>query len=208
MTADDEFLMPPPGIAVPSHTEAKSEPTPVAEEDFISLPPGIAPPDFDSTTHRGDHSRRFRVEPAAELVFFPVAAPGMPPEPPAAVDDATRASIGRRSAAAWRLGLPDGRQLLLERTTLVGRDPARSAEWADAEMLPVVDPGKSVSKTHAAFEVTPDGQALVHDLHSTNGVCLRFAGGDEIDVIPGVPRLLEPGASVVLGEFAIALDRS
>jgi hypothetical protein len=143
--------------------------------------------------------------------FFPVAAPGLPVQAPAAtdvVDDATRVSVGRRSAPAWRLTLPHGEEVLVERSTLIGRDPAATAEWPDAMLLPVIDPGKTVSKTHAAVELTDGGALLVHDLDSTNGVYLRLPDGEEADVEPGAPQLLEPGTELVLGEFVVAVDRA
>ena len=63
----------------------------------------------------------------------PGVAPSTEPAPTQhAVDDATGASVGRRSAPAWCVCLPSGQQLLVERTTFIGRDPSRNERWPDA----------------------------------------------------------------------------
>lgn len=146
-------------------------------------------------------------------IVAPIVAPLDAPLDAAdeAFDDATRASLGRRSAPAWRLALPDGREVLLERTTLVGRDPAAGGQWSDAALLSITDPGKSVSKTHAALELTATGQLLVHDLDSTNGVYLRYPGSaegsEETEVTSGAPALIEPGVELNFGDFTVMLTR-
>lgn len=205
---DNQFLIPPPppGIAPVPKSETPAEPEPVNPEDLIELPPGIV----DSGTYRVSAPKVTPPVRKDEVpIFVPVANPGLAPVlPTAAVDDATSVAVGRRSAPAWRLALPQGEQLLIERSTLIGRDPAVNSQWPDAELLSVVDPGKTVSKTHAAVQLTEGGALLVHDLDSTNGVYVRQVNGDEADVLPGEPQLLEPGAELVLGEYVIAVDRS
>jgi hypothetical protein len=212
----DQFISLPPGV-LPEPPQVKDvEPMPVEAEDLISLPPGVV----DSGTYRMPSTRApkpagFDDAPA----FFPVGAPGLPVPAPASepaavtaeshtVDDATRASVGRRSAPAWRITLPDGQQLLVEQTTLIGRDPAHSLQWPQATLLPIADTGKTISKTHAALELSASGQLVVHDLNSTNGVFLEYAGGDEIVVDPGTPTLVEHGAELSFGEFTVAVERS
>lgn len=204
---DDLFIVPPPGIAPLPQPRTEPEPAAVDADDLISLPPGIV----DSGTYRMPSTREPRPSSLDDApAFFPVGAPGLPIQPPVAaeVDDATRVSVGRRSALAWRLTLAQGEEVLVERSTLIGRDPAATAEWPDAILLPVIDPGKTVSKTHAAVELTAGGALLVHDLDSTNGVYLKLPDGEETDVEPGIPQLIEPGAKLLLGEYLIVVDRS
>jgi FHA domain len=212
-TDDDQFIVPPPGIVAAPAEARVVEPEPVEADDLITLPPGI----IDSGTYRVSHERASKpgVRPADSPVFFPSGGIGMAPvAPPAAepvpqpVDDATRVSVGRRRAPAWRLLLPDGDHVLVEQTTLVGRDPAQSAEWPDALLLPIVDTGKTISKTHAALELTAGGQLVVHDLDSTNGVFLEYPGGSETLVEPGVPGHVEHGAELRLGQFIVSVERS
>ncbi|MHA6694150.1 FHA domain-containing protein [Homoserinimonas sp. A520] len=217
-TSDDNpFLIPPPppGIAPVQRAAGAQEPDPVDPASLITLPPGIV----DSGTYRMPSTRAPKPSTLDDApAFFPVGAPGLPvptlaeqvapaPEVPT-VDDATRASVGRRSAPAWRLTLPDGQQALVEKTTLVGRDPAHSPQWHQALLLPIADTGKTVSKTHAALELTASGQLVVHDLNSTNGVFLEYAGGNGAVVEPGTPALVEHGAELSFGEFTVSVERS
>jgi hypothetical protein len=125
-----------------------------------------------------------------------------------AVDDATRVSIGRRGTPLWRFSLPDGQEIVVGQTILVGRDPAAGTQWPEATLLAVDDAAKSVSKTHAALEITASGQLLVHDLNSTNGVSLQYPEAQEIVVEPGSPEFVEPGAVLGFGEFTVAIRRA
>lgn len=205
------FLIPPPppGTGPEPKGDETPDPPPVDPDSLISLPPGIV----DSGTYRLPSTRTPKPSTLGDApAFFPAAAPGIPvavpPPVETVVDDATRASVGRRSAPAWRLTLPDGQQMLVEKTTLVGRDPAHSAQWPQAVLLPVSDPGKTISKTHAALELTAGGQLIVHDLDSTNGVFLEYSADDEVTVEPGTPGLVEHGAALSLGEYTVTVERS
>lgn len=205
---DDGFVVPPPGITQQPTAREEPQPEPVDPVDMISLPPGLV----DSGTYRVQPSRVQRPPQPAKSAptFVPNGAPALPSPTPVAesvVDDATRASVGRRVAESWRLTLPGGEQVLVEQTILVGRDPAHSAQWSGAALLAVTDSAKTVSKTHAVLELTPGGQMVVHDLDSTNGVYLGYNDDDEVTVEPGEPVLVEPGASLSLGEFTVAVER-
>lgn len=216
MADDNDFIVPPPGIALPPRQAEPAEAEPVHADDLIVLPPGVV----DSGTYRMPAARAPKPASLDDApVFFPVSAPGLPlPAPvadetvavaaPPTVDDATRASVGRRSAPAWRLTLPDGGQALVEHTTLVGRDPALNADWPSALLLPIIDPNKTVSKTHAALELTASGQLVVHDLNSTNGVYLGYPGAEDETIEPGSPVLVEHGAELSFGEFTVNVERS
>jgi len=216
VTESNDFIVPPPGIALPPRQAERVEPEPVQADDLIVLPPGVV----DSGTYRMPATRTPKPASLDDApVFFPVSVPGLPvPAPvtdetaaadaPPAVDDATRVSVGRRSAPAWRLTLPDGQQALVEQTTLVGRDPALNPDWESALLLPIIDPQKTVSKTHAALELTASGQLVVHDLNSTNGVYLGYPDAEDETVEPGSPVLVEHGAELSFGEFTVTVERS
>lgn len=85
---------------------------------------------------------------------------------------------------------------------------APSEDWADVELLAVIDPGKTVSKTHAALELTASKQILVHDLNSTNGVSVIVPGATEATVEPGSAVIIEAGSDLLLGEYSIRISRS
>jgi len=197
-------------------TDAASA-TPLEEVDFISLPPGIA---LDSGTFKVPARTPPAREPAPEIVFVPTvigatpvlpapvaepveapapvavfAEPPAPPTSPVAV-----APPAPTSAPVWRLALPDdGASVALDAAVLIGRNPAASADYPHATLLPVVDLTKSVSKTHALLEV--DGGVLwVHDLDSTNGVYV-VVGDDVTEVVPGTRVAVPADADLELGEF-------
>jgi hypothetical protein len=124
-----------------------------------------------------------------------------------AVDDATRVAPARRTAE-WTLHIPGAEaHRLTAGTLLLGRGPAPLPAWPSAATLPLDDPKKSVSKTHAALELDASGRLVIHDLDSTNGVWLSYPNGDEVDVEPGAPATVEDGAVIHLGEFEIRAQR-
>ncbi|QAV69873.1 FHA domain-containing protein [Salinibacterium sp. UTAS2018] len=257
MTAADEneFIVPPPGMAPKRVEQVPPSPAAAEENDVIDLPPGLV----DSGTFRIPQRRETAAAPApahaAEIpVFFPVTAPGMPvdekssalsaapappveqhyapprledaiapapapaPAPPTptieaddAIDEEThfaRADSRVPASPRWQLTFADGSTVVLDRTTLLGRGPAANPQWPDARLLPVADPSKSVSKTHAALQLTAAGDLRVHDLHSTNGVHVTAPGEIEREVHPGTVHPLTKSGQIRLGQFVIVVERS
>lgn len=110
------------------------------------------------------------------------------------LDDRTTVAP-RRSTPLWSLVLEDGTRLpLTGERVLLGRKPAAHPDYPGAQLLPVPDPTKTMSKNHALLERSGDAWTLV-DLASTNGVATIEAG---------VETVLDPGVAVpVPGEFAL-----
>ena len=166
-------------------------------DGFITLPPGIA--DSITIPEAGPRTERPKAE---EIVFFtdpgPAAVPIAGPCAPRIVEP------------VWQLHLPDGSVVPLSGTVLLGRNPGADARFPGAQLIPVPDPSKSMSKTHAALELTDDG-LWVHDLDSTNGVWAVEAGtasdpdGDVTEVRPGLRTQVRPGWTVELGSVAVRL---
>ena len=220
MSTDDNasfIAMPPPGGPA---GEKKPDAAPAAETveaEFISLPPGIA---LDSGTFKLPARTPPTREPAPEIVFVPTVigatpvlptpaaepaeAPAVPaPAPPADAPAPPTAPVAVAvPAPAWKLHLPDGgATVTLGATVLIGRNPAASADWPLATLLPVADLTKSVSKTHALLEI--DGAELwVHDLDSTNGVYV-VVGDDVVEAVPGTRVRVPADADLELGEFVM-----
>ena len=155
----------------------------------------------------------------AEDVVAPVAfeataaaapvSPDAAPEPAEEGWDETRLSApedrARLAAAPARpvaLVLPDGTSFVVGGPTLVGRDPqAAEPGWA---LLPVRDPKRSVSKTHAALDV--DGGGLwVTDRGSTNGTVVSEPGRPPRVVERGARARVPVGAALHLGELRFAV---
>lgn len=91
------------------------------------------------------------------------------------------------------------RVILTHPVVLLGRNPSRGRTHPDAQLVEVVDPGKTVSKTHARLELV-DGAWIITDLHSTNGVVLTGAGGLETELDPGASGAVS--ADFLLGELS------
>jgi hypothetical protein len=146
-------------------------------------PPGVAPP--------------------------PTSAPPTPPlgvqaEPPVERDEAPTA---RPQPGAWRLRAPGGLDVLVLRPVLLGRDPAADPGRPEAAAITLSDPARSVSKTHALVEVI-EGRVIVTDLHSTNGTRVLMPDGETRELDPGRGAEAPNGATLLLGEFAVRLDRA
>ncbi|MDQ0617659.1 putative RDD family membrane protein YckC [Arthrobacter globiformis] len=141
------------------------------------------------------------VEPA------PLAAPDATGHPVNAVhpDDAmdrTQVRAGARQdapEAVLRIRLDDGRDFRLERTVLIGRNPAPAAGESQAQLLPVPDPGRTISKTH--LHLLTDGAGVwITDRHSTNGSAVTTPDGMRTALQPGVPAFVSPGTTVHFGD--------
>lgn len=177
--------------------------------DFIVPPPGLIPAAPPPREHADDEvpetSRRV-------LPSFPPpsALPSALPPPPVTTTTVTGTTIAPKPApvpSGWRLRGPGGLEVLLLRSVLLGRDPAPDAAHAGAASVALVDPARTVSKTHALVEVVGD-RVLVTDLHSTNGTRVMNAQGEASELVPGEPAVAPVGATVLLGEFAVRVDRA
>lgn len=204
------LIAPPPGYAhAESTAESSNEVDSQVDGPFITLPPGV----LDSATHRLTTSR---VREAPEIsnpsdvagaataglddvVFFP-APIGLAPE---------RADGGTedREEPTWGLILPgEPNPVSVPAALFVGRDPTRTDDRPDSQLLAVIDPAKSVSKTHAMFEVDDD-RLYVVDLDSTNGVFLFAPSGEAVQVAPRVRTRVPVDSMVGLGNYPIRLHR-
>ncbi|MGW9629141.1 FHA domain-containing protein [Agromyces sp. NPDC055520] len=164
-------------------------------EGFIVPPPGLIPDTVEAPPRRAPE-----VRPAAFPTFTPTSLPATPPRP--VVPPAEAVPHG-----PWVLSLDDGQRFQLGGSIVLGRDPAPVAVRPHAALVPVADPAKSVSKTHAIIDL--EGQELsITDLHSTNGVLITRANGDEHDLGPGERVVLAPGDRVELGTFAVRVERA
>lgn len=152
--------------------------------------PGLAPPVVDAPS------------PAARPAVPPPAAP-LPAEAileAQAVPTAPSPTL----AAAWSIRIGDAAPAPLVGAVLLGRDPAPRADAPSARLVPVVDPDKTVSKTHALIALR-DGAADVTDLSSTNGTTVVDAGGSTL-LGPGGRYRLVGDATVYLGSFPLRVE--
>ncbi|WP_244929986.1 RDD family protein [Nocardioides sp. W7] len=109
------------------------------------------------------------------------------------------------SSAPWRVDFDTGESFVVTGLTLVGRDPeARPGE--QARLVPLPSEDQSLSKTHAQFQVAPDGALVVLDRGSTNGSVLA-RGGVPRQLSEHRPATLLPGDLVRFGDRTMAVAR-
>lgn len=177
----------------------------MATPEFIVPPPGLIPaaplPRENAEADVPETSRRV-------LPAFP--PPPAPPSPPANTITITATTIAPKPASpvgGWRLRGAGDLEVPLRRPVLLGRDPAVEPSRADAASVALIDPARTVSKTHALVEVLGD-RVLVTDLHSTNGTRVLDTHGEASELVPGEPAEAPLGATLLLGEFALRVDRA
>ena len=183
--SDNPFLLP------PDARRAAAAPAPAAEPsttEDLTVRPNVSP----------DRSGYIAVPASVESATHRIERPAQAAEPEVVAEE-TRVAAPRR----WALTLPDSAQLELAGPMLVGRDPAHVESFPDAALLPVLDSGKTVSKTHALLQPSPEG-VRVRDLHSTNGIAIDTAAGRAL-VPPGGDAVAPSGATIMLGSFAIRI---
>lgn len=103
-----------------------------------------------------------------------------------------------------RMRLPDGTRVVIDGPTAFGRDPVEPPGLANVRLVPVHDPGRSVSKTHAVFTPQPGG-VLVEDLQSTNGTAILTDRG-HVAVPPGMRLTARVGWRVALAEVVLVVE--
>lgn len=94
--------------------------------------------------------------------------------------------IASRRRPSWSLVLPLGAPVAVTAdVVIVGRRPSADLTRSGAQLVPVADDTRTVSKTHARLERNGAGWTIV-DLDSTNGVILVGDDGVETELEPGV----------------------
>ena len=115
-------------------------------------------------------------------------------------DDLDETMIVVRRMKPWTLETEHGLKVSLTKpVVLLGRNPVRGGAHADAQLVLLHDPGRTVSKTHARLDFV-EGAWEIHDLHSTNGIVLIDGGGMENELDAGARARLTD--RFLLGELA------
>jgi len=134
------------------------------------------------------------LDPEVEMTRRVAPRPDVAPEP--VVEVATPPDTAE-------LALSDGRRVVIDGVALVGRNPAAAV---DVQLVRVVDPTRSVSKTHLQVAVTPHG-VWVADRGSTNGTVVTLPDGAQVVCPVDQPVRLRAGASVAFGDSSFVLVR-
>lgn len=113
--------------------------------------------------------------------------------------------MAARKRPTWALVPPVGEPVLItSEVVIIGRRPAFNADYVHAQLVPVADETRTVSKTHARLERTGETWMVI-DLDSTNGVILIDHDGRERDAAPGVPTPLT--TRFLLGDAPLQIQR-
>lgn len=183
----------------------------MADSDFIVPPPGLIPaltrtPDSDAGPEQtGPTYPSFRPPVPTPAPPTGPAVPLPPPVAPPAAAPVSAPATAPVSAQEWVADLADGQRIVIGGAVVFGRAPSASRAHPDAVLVAVNDPARSVSKTHAMIELTPDGLALT-DLHSTNGVRVRTRERS-FEATAGRAVTVGEGDSISLGDFAVTIAR-
>ena len=139
----------------------------------------------------------------------PVPPPPAVPEaaPAAAIDEGPTVARTALPRAGATLVMDTGQRIaLVAPRTLLGRAPVAVPPWDKADTVSVIDPDRSISKTHLA--VLLDGDRLsVRELGSTNGSAVVAADGARTTLLMGQDVVVPDGARVELGDRSFTVER-
>ena len=115
---------------------------------------------------------------------------------------ATRAA----PSARWKVSFDTGETFEVAGLALVGRRPEARAGEEVAHLVPLRSSDMSLSKTHAQFQVVPDGALVVMDRGSTNGSVLLRQGVAK-PLTAGRPATLVDGDVVRFGDREMRVEK-
>ncbi|WP_368496417.1 FHA domain-containing protein [Herbiconiux sp. A18JL235] len=136
------------------------------------------------------------------------ADPPLPPQPsgeqpapqrPALRERPARAHAAPRSGATFSLVFSTGESVRVSGSGLVGRNPTPSNDEHVDYLVQIVDPQRSVSKTHLEFGVDGD-QLWVRDRGSANGTRLGSGAGEPVELAAGEWTAVDRGTRIGIGD--------
>jgi len=143
--------------------------------------------------------------PPAPPPAAPPAAPATRIPAPPAPDAAThlREAV---AAARWQVAFDTGEAFEVAGLAIVGRRPEPRPGEPVRHVVPLPSSDMSLSKTHAQFQVAPDGALVVMDRGSTNGSYVVRRGMSRA-LTPGRPSTLLDGDVVRFGDRTMTVTR-
>jgi len=149
--------------------------------------------------------------PQAPVPPAPQTPQPVAPQPPAAQPAAAPPGSHRAGQPAtvlrWRVTFDTGESFVVAGLALVGRKPEPRAGESVAHLVALPSSDMSLSKTHAQFQVAPDGALVVMDRGSTNGSVLIRAGVSRA-LGPRKPATLRDGDRVRFGDREMTVARA
>jgi uncharacterized RDD family membrane protein YckC len=175
-------------------------------------PPEVPPPAPAPVTPRQGLGWPLVGEGPADSSPTPSDAPVRGPRPttPPAAPQGDRTEPSPPDAAAppvrWQVAFDTGEQFEVRGLTLVGRRPEPRSGEPVKRLVTLPSDDMSLSKTHAQFQVVPDGALVVMDRGSTNGSILIRAGVTK-RLVGGKPATLRDGDRVRFGDREMGVTR-
>ncbi len=115
-----------------------------------------------------------------------------------AAEEAAESACGRPGYEGWFVRLDDGREVDLNVTVLLGRNPQKSPGDPEVHLVPSSGDGRKISRTHLLIG-TDQGGVFVIDRGSTNGTAVVALSGDLEACPPGVAVRVREGQQVSYG---------
>jgi uncharacterized RDD family membrane protein YckC len=132
--------------------------------------------------------------------------PTAPPAPPDGDRTQPRPPDTAAPPVRWQVAFDTGEQFEVRGLTLVGRRPEPRPSEPVKRLVTLPSDDMSLSKTHAQFQVVPDGALVVMDRGSTNGSILIRAGVTK-RLVGGKPATLRDGDRVRFGDREMTVVR-
>lgn len=180
-------------------------PPPVQQPPVLQAPVQLPPVQQPVQIHQPAAAAPRTQEQAPAPVSQPYSAAGHPDDD----HDRTQLRGAQPPAplAVLRIRLDDGRDFELDRTVLIGRNPAAHSGEQVAQILAIQDPGRSISKTHLHLLSDRDG-IWVTDRNSTNGSAVTTPDGIRTPLQAGQPAYVSPGSTVHFGDRTFHLGQA
>ena len=176
---------------------------------FPDAPTPYSPPpqpSLQAYDREGDapHASTNPSEPPARTTAFPAQQP--PDTTPAPVHPPLLDGEGedtviverRRPVVSFTIELSTGQTETITGSTLIGRNPRADVSEAGFARIVVIDPTRSVSKTHGEFSIV-DGGLYYRDRRSANGSEI-VTHGEPVLIDPEQWFELSPGSEVNIGD--------
>ena len=100
--------------------------------------------------------------------------------------------------ASYLLDFSTGQAVTVTGAGVIGRAPQNVRGESALQLVRIDDPGRSVSKIHARFEIDGDG-LWIEDLGSGNGTTIEQPGMPAVALRPGQRCIAQAGAIVRIG---------
>ena len=99
----------------------------------------------------------------------------------------------------WVIAASTGERVIIAGSGLVGRKPVAADGESFDQLVPIADPGRSVSKTHLEFGVEAE-ELWVLDRFSSNGTAIVGGDGRRRECEPGRRYRVARGSRVEIGD--------